>query len=237
MLMKRFKFLLLPKDSRIRFHDMGKHDGTHIRTELATFYPNLTHLELGSSVHVHKRFAKWIPRTLISLNVLRASGVDHTTAHYLPESLTTLHINATTFYSTSYAMLPRGLKHLFIDNSKFLRRHASKLPPNLETLHSDGQGWGLTTRLYLPQTLKSLKVVLLKDFEYLPFFALPPNLKSLTVSYAFNTVQRELTPPFTLDPPTYTRPGAMMQISEGTLTAAEAIAQGISHLTAYQSEK
>lgn len=177
---------------------MGKFDGANIRTELTTFYPNLTHLQLGSNVTVHKRFPKWLPPNLISLDVMDARGVDHTTAYYLPDSLTTLHINTRYFHPTAFLQLPRGLKHLFLNNGKFFPRHASKLPPNLETLHTNGLGWGLHTHRHLPKTLKSLKAFYLPDGDLLPRDALPPSLTELFVSHNPDWLEQSFSVPPTL---------------------------------------
>lgn len=148
-----------------------------------------------------KRFGKFLPSTLKTLDLLHAAPLDFAAPRYLPSSLTDMKIDVLQFRLDSYQCLPRGLVSLTIMCvQKFFPKHARALPPALEYLDIRFTVAPYVDRhalSHLPDSLTELCVYPLHD-DLLITQGLPSQLKTLNVEASYrlrDTVNFGLFPP------------------------------------------
>lgn len=143
----------------------------------------LTSLTIGEGVTLWPKFGLCLPKSLLALNVIGASGVNSGSPKRPPSSLTELHIDATKVIWPGYKELPRGIKTLVLKNGRFTHNHARSLPPQLHSLTLQGYSLKVSAMENLPETIEILKLTQFEE-EGLLYRGLPPLLTELHCGFS-----------------------------------------------------
>lgn len=179
LLMDRFPFFKLLEGATIH---IGEVTQLSTRMMLDVVGPRtLTSLTIGRHARLWPKFAKMLPNTLISLDILEASGIHSGTPRALPSSLRSLRIDASELTRDAFRELPRGLTELEMDNGRFFAKHAAALPAGLLQLSINAQRLGDNALENLPPSITALELLNVPK-PSLFYRGMPPALRELSCS-------------------------------------------------------
>jgi hypothetical protein len=126
------------------------------------------------------KFGRHLPQTLVCLNVLFVTNLDHNTPQELPRSLRELHISAAHWDMYAFKQLPNQIHTLELRKTKkFWPKHARSLPDSLT--HLTLETWKTNNQMIsnLPRGITHLQFIQVNNLPVAGLCGFPPHLKYL----------------------------------------------------------